>query len=176
MALPLCVKVDVADSSTRETLATQGWRYIGQLNTYFGEPASQTRWPSEIRMDEINLAQLVPALIGEIDWSGRLWRDRKVSEEDALAETLKVYYGNEAQTYLVGSSPAALAVFNDCRLLLIGVHPKARGLGLAKALVKNAMGHRENITAGTYSDNEAAIALYESLGMKQIKSQAVFHK
>ena len=173
MPLPKCVKCDAEDSMSRTALIEERWRLVGILQTYFGSPREQGNWPAEI-------ADYKPGLTGEllraIEWSGRLWRDSEVSQQTALTETLKILHDNEPQTYVIGSSPSAFAVFRGCELLLIGVHPKARGLGLGKALIRNAMLDRTCLLTGTYSDNKVAVGMYHSLGMSLVRSEAVFHK
>lgn len=169
MPLPKCAKVDVNDAVSRESLVAEGWRCVGILETYSGE---MDRF-FDSRIEYSSAPPLVTA--GQISWSGRLWRDDQVSRDDAWAETEKVLTNEKYYTYILGSLPAAFVVCSVGTVHLIGTHPFARGLGLAKMLVQYAA-HGGKITAGTYADNEAAKRLYQSLGMSVIKSQAVFHK
>ena len=168
MALPKCVKCDSDDVGSCRALESEGWRPIGRLDTYSGNVYG--------RVNGVWIASEPPVdLVSFISWSGRLWRDRQVLQGEAWAETERLLFDERFTCYIIGKSPAAFGLFDKKRVVLIGVHPVARGLGLAKALIRHAARDGE-IIAGTYSDNEAAIALYKSLDMKRIKSQAVFHK
>jgi ribosomal protein S18 acetylase RimI-like enzyme len=173
MPLPLCVKVEANDVVSREALEIEGWRFIGQLNTYSGKVYEE-------RVDDRVFYCPDPGkqgVVNSIEWTGRLWRDKAVKTEDASAAMAWLLADESLTCYAIGKGPAAFGLFRNGRVVLIGVHPMARSLGLATALIRRiARGTGKVITAGTYSDNTAAIALYRSLDMDLILSQAVFHK
>ena len=171
MALPLCVKIDTDDAAFKaqfKALESEGWRFIGQLDIYKGEVFGSCEG---VRIS----AEPPVCLASQISWSGRLWRDKEVLQGEAWSETESLFTKEDLICYVIGKAPAAFGLFDRERIVLIGVHPAARGLGLAKMLIKH-VAHGGEIIAGTYADNEAAIALYKSVGMKRVKSQAVFHK
>lgn len=172
MPLPKCVKVEAKDTASRDALEAEGWRFIGQLDTYSGMVYEQDR-ARRIFIEQN--PEKWERLWKEIDWTGRLWRDKAVSDKDALAATARVLADESLTCYAIGKAPAAFGLFRQRRVVLVGVHWAARGLGLATALVTHAA-RNQVMTAGTYSDNAAAIALYRSLGMGLVLSQAVFHK
>ncbi len=171
MVLPLCVKVNTDDARSIKSLEGDGYRFIGTLSVYRGLAP---------HLDLIDIKSCYDPLkrplelAREIRWSGRLWRDKSLlGTEVAWCETVKTIENPKFSCYTVGTGPAAFIIWDKLRVVLIGVHPIARGLGLARQLLcKDPV----TITAGTYSDNESAIKLYESLGMKPINLQAVFHK
>lgn len=165
MPLPKCVKT----LERSDALEADGWRHVGTLLTFEG--AKDRVFHGGVVIAE---PKDVLGLAKEIEWSGRLWRDPQVGRRTALDETLRhieEFYGT---IYAIGNGPAAFGMFKGPCVVLIGTHPAACGLGLASKLIRRAIGGK--IVAGTYADNAAAIALYESLDMKQIHRQEVYHK
>jgi ribosomal protein S18 acetylase RimI-like enzyme len=161
MPMPKCVVLDSLPGPS-------GYRHIGTRITYRGWVRHQP--DPEVRVEYgKNLFQLVEG----VDFNGRLWRDSRI---DGLVETKKWLEHREA--FAIGRYPAAFALFSGVNadgvtLDLLGVHRAATGLGLAERLLRYVGGP---ITAGTYSDNKAAIKLYKKLNMKEIKREEVFHE
>ena len=50
------------------------------------------------------------------------------------------------------------------RIYSIAIHPKARGKGVAKSLIQNALHVNQNLRLEVRDDNKTAISLYEKLG------------
>ena len=160
MPLPLCVKVD--DLDAHHALICDGWRAVGELLTYAG--AVDLKPILNIR----RVNEFPTKLWSQIEWTGRLARDVAVGE----VPTPQIEDGQRC--YVYGSFPSAFLLHEDIRVVLVGVHPCARGLGLAAKMIQMIMPGM--VVAGTYSGNESAIRLYRSLGMEQISSQWVLHK
>ena len=172
MDLPLCVKVNRDDEASFDSLIDSGWRFVGNLITYRGCMPVAER--------DRGLRQVVDPLKRPLDlarnitWTGRLYRDQSLWDTElAWCNTVKTIENPSLTCVVIGSAPAAFIIWDRLRVVLVGVHPVARGLGLARKLLC-----RDNvtITAGTNDKNEAAIGLYKSLGMEKILTQAVFHK
>ena len=93
------------------------------------------------------------------------------------ANTREITDGS-SRTDLVGEENNDDTDTREGRIILIGIHPIAQGLGLARKLIEHAAHSQwfKNIRAGTYANNDGARKLYGSLGMKPVKYQKVFHK
>ena len=170
MPLPLCVKINSTDGVSMAALEDEGWRCVGDLWTFKGVPKCECKQDVRILAN----ADVLP-LAKQIKWRGRLWRDPEITDEQAWEETERFLLGTEAIVYGVGSGPAAFGVFERQRILLIGVHPAAGRLGCAASIVNWAIRGGE-MTSGTYSDNNAAVAFYKSIGMEIVQKQSVYHK
>lgn len=173
MQLPKCVKVDLDDKRSRDHLESESWRLVGALVTYRGRIHRQ----NDSRVDMCR-GESVLELAAQIEWHGRLWKDPEISEDDRWKEMREFLQwldskGN-TELHVYRMVNAAFIVCSVDRVHLIGVHPAAAGLGLAAGLIRSRFD--VEVTAGTYSDNDAAKNLYKSLDMKVVKQQAVFHK
>jgi GNAT superfamily N-acetyltransferase len=118
-------------------------------------------------LEVINIAK-------DIDWSGRLWRDEQVKRSTAWRQMRESILKTSGEIYAVND--AAFGVFERNRVKLIGVHPAAKGFGLASIIIKHAFHEKKQIIAGTYWDNDRADRLYSRLGMAIIDRQDVWHK
>jgi len=160
------VRIESEDCRSRLALLGEGWRQVGVLVTYRGSiyRNSDRRVKLCRGIDVIEIAD-------EIRWTGRLWRDPRISSKKAWSETMR-FIEKSPLVYRIGH--AAFIIADDGRVKLIGVHPVARGLGLGRILMRDCFDGQ--VTAGTYDDNDGARRLYESLQMRAIKFQTVFHK
>ena len=167
MPLPKCVKVDLDDKRSRGHLESEGWRQIGALLTYKGR--IYRHGDSRVSMCR---GEDILELAAQIEWSGLLWKDPMVPEDECWEDMRDFLLNNKFHTYRVAK--AGFIVCDASRVHLIGVHPVAGGLGLAVAMIRSHFD--TTVWAGTYADNGPAKKLYKSLDMEVVKQQAVFHK
>ncbi len=171
MPLPKCVKINPHDKPSREALIGDGWRYVGTLITYEGDPHPRHRHLID-KVEECTREEAIK-IAEQVTWSGRLWRDPLVPDELAWAETKRFLESGQTSVYKIGNE-AFIARTQDT-IDLIGVIPSAQGGGLAERIIRDTT---DGMTwAGTYDDNEAAKRLYgRKLYMSEEKKEAVFHK
>jgi ribosomal protein S18 acetylase RimI-like enzyme len=111
-----------------------------------------------------------------IKWTGRLWRDPLVDKKEAWAETERFIrtFDGAVVTDPSCSGIALLGIEGgSTRVALVGVLALHRREGIARRLL--SAGLSPQMIAGTYSDNEPAIGLYESLGWQEIDRVKVWH-
>ena len=167
MALPLCVRTEKRDQ--RDVLLSDGWRCVGRLVTFkkpyamFDGP--KFHWCANEKDGAHNVVE-------EIDWKGRLFRDKAVEKADAFAYIHKIIDDEKndvlcQQGFLLVSREISLT---QRRIVLLGKYDSACRITDVLCSVPY------NTVAGTYHDNVSAVWAYLDSGFKPTTKQWVLHK
>lgn len=183
MPLPECMRIDIDNFDEGAHLSVVGWREIETLETYHGNLRNVI---GPVADNEVaDLARIAMSSYTQ----DRLHADSQVDRTLADAAKAKwvvdacADHHRDVYVYRVSGQPVAfisIAFEKDrgYRVDLLAVEKTHRGQGIAKALLLYACGAKNigALWAGTQSTNEAAKALYESLGMSLVKRERTFHR
>ena len=182
IVLPLCVRIDLEDLSSRKALIEDGWRDIGTLDTWIGQVGFHGP-RSQIKVASSKEAVASYVIAQQIDWTGRLFRDKEFSNDDARKTMLgHMVQFDEIYVCRKNGKVKGFSIFqveeSFLRIVLIGLLEEARGQGFAKDMIYKAVQDYGNdvVIAGTYSDNISSEWLYSGLGMDRLHRERVFHK
>ena len=189
ITLPLCVRTDVDDMSSRNCLLKDGWREIERLEVWWRKAgAMEQLYDGVVEMASAD-AKTTCLWIAATSFShDRLHKDAKISND--VADRVKMNFVEEAfnsieKSILVAKHEQHVAGFcilladeTDCAIELIAVHRKYRRQGIGRALIAAAANTYRDLTlvAGTQSTNESGQALYMSCGFECIQTWRSFHK
>ena len=174
MPLPLCVRTELGDRQSRESMEADGWRMIGVLETWSGNVEGKLRGA---RADQPARERII-ADVPVYGFSGRLFRDPEIDGRDAIEATRSMIRSHPGPMFYTLESGFGLFTRNGELLTINLIGCLDRGKGTAQDIVRTAVYETEAtaLRAGSYSDNVAAGALYQSLGLRLFCREFVWHK
>lgn len=191
MDLPDWTRIPADDLRAAEKLRSEGWREIEILETYEGAFSATEEddlgASHDVRPEDV---EKVARLAGEAFIHDRHHVDPLVSAR-AAGEFKSNWVraacreGGKRRCFVILDQREDVDAFLICFKIgrklvidLIAVREEARGYGLSKILIQEAVYRMgtEELRAGTQSTNAAAKALYEGLGMKIVQRERTFHR